>query len=129
MIKGAVAYLGVALKDSAGPTSISGNTISGIETGIFAFDSGSVSVTGNTITANPFAIGIQLVGASNHVVQNNRISNANQAIAIEDTGATGTNVVTQNTINDATCGISVGPNSIDTLSPNTFYVVGGWYCP
>ena len=100
-----------------------------IETGIYAINSGSVSVTGNIITTNPFAIGIQLVGASNHAVQNNRISNAYQAIAIDDTGTTGTNLVTQNTISDAVCGISVGPNSIDTVSPNTFYVVDGRYCP
>lgn len=63
------------------------------------------------------------------MVQNNRISYADQAIAIDDTGATGKNSVLNNTINDANCGISVGPNSIDTVSPNTFYVVGGWYCP
>ena len=129
VIQGVVAYFGVNLKDSPGPTTISGNTISGIETGVYAINSGSVSVTSNIITTNPFAIGIQLVGASNHAVQNNRISNANKAIAIDDTGATGTNFVTQNTINDAVCGISVGPNSIDTVSPNTFHVVDGWYCP
>jgi parallel beta-helix repeat protein len=129
VIQGVVAYFGVNLKDSPGPTTISGNTISGIETGIYAINSGSVSVTGNVITTNSSAIGIQLVGVSNHLVQSNRISDASQAIAIDDTGASGTNVVTHNTINDAACGISVGPNSIDTLSPNTFYVVEGWYCP
>lgn len=129
IIQGQVAYFGVNLKDSPGPTTISGNTISKIETGIYAINSGNVSITSNIITTNPFAIGIQLVGASNHVVQNNRVSNAYQAIAIDDTGATGTNLVTQNTINDAVCGISVGPNSIDMVSPNTFYVVDGWYCP
>jgi parallel beta-helix repeat protein len=67
IIQGEVAYLGVNLKNSPGPTTISGNTISKIETGIYAINSGSVSVTGNIITTNPFAIGIQLVGASNHI--------------------------------------------------------------
>ena len=129
VIQGVVSYFGVNLKDSPGPTTISANTIIGIETGVYAINSGSVSVTANIITTNPSAIGIQLVGASNHVVQNNRISNANKAIAIDDTGATGTNTVTNNTINDAACGISVGPNLIDTVSPNTFYVVDGSYCP
>lgn len=129
IIQGQVAFFGVNLKNSPGPTTISGNTISGIETGIYAINSGGVSATANIITTNPFAIGIQLVGASNHVVQNNKISNAYQAIAIDDTGATGTNLVTHNTITDAVCGISVGPNSIDMVSPNTFYVVDGWYCP
>ncbi len=129
IIQGIVSYFGVDVKNSPGPTTISGNTISGIETGVYAVNSGGVSVTGNIITTNPYAIGIQLIGASNHLVQNNRISNANQAIAIDDTGATGTNKVIQNTINDANCGISVGPSSVDTVSPNALYVTGGWYCP
>jgi parallel beta-helix repeat protein len=129
IIRGEVAYYGVNLQNSPGPTSISGNTISGIETGIYAISSAGVSVTSNIITTNPYAIGVQLISASNHVVQNNRLSNAYQAISIDDTGATGTNIVTQNMINDAVCGISVGPNSIDTVSPNTFYVVDGSYCP
>lgn len=126
---GVPSYFGVKLQDSPGPTTISANTIIGIETGIYVVNSAGVSVTGNTITANSFAIGVQLIGASNHLVQKNRISNAGQAIAVDDTGATGTNAVVGNTINDAVCGISVGPNPIDTVSPNTFYVVDGWYCP
>ncbi len=122
-------YWGVYVESSPGPTTISGNTIIGIQTGIYAANSPSVSVTTNTISTNPHAIGIQLLGASDHVVQNNRISNADKAIAIDDTGATGTNSVTRNTINDSNCGISVGPNPTGTVSPNAFYVVGGWYCP
>jgi parallel beta-helix repeat protein len=131
IIQGVVSYFGVKVQNSPGPTTISSNTIIGIETGIYILNSGSVSVTSNTITTNAYAIGIQLIGASNHVVRNNRISNASQAIALDDTGATGTNSITYNTINDASCGISVGPrlSTTESLSPNTFYVVGGWYCP
>ena len=126
---GLTSYWGVRVEDSPGPTTISSNTIIGTQTGVYAINSQSVSVTNNTIATDQYAIGIQLIGASNHVVQNNRISYADQAIAIDDTGAMGKNSVLNNTINDANCGISVGPNSIDTVSPNTFYVVGGWYCP
>jgi parallel beta-helix repeat protein len=128
LLQGGTSFLGVNLINSPGPTTISGNIIVGIETGVYAVNSAGVTVTGNTITTNQFATGIQLIGASNHMVQNNRISNAALAIVLDDTGATGKNAVINNIINDASCGISVGPNSIDTVSPNTFYVVGGWYC-
>lgn len=128
LVQSGTSFLGVNLINSPGPTTISGNTITGIETGVYAINSAGVTVSGNTITTNQYATGIQLIGASNHLVQNNRISDAAQAIALDDTGATGKNAVINNTINDASCGISVGPNSIDTVSPNTFYVVGGWYC-
>ena len=128
LLQGGTSFVGINLINSPGPTTISGNTIVGIETGVYAINSASVTVTGNTITTNQFATGIQLIGASNHLVQNNRISNAAQAVALDDTGATGKNAVINNIINDASCGISVGANSIDTVSPNTFYVVGGWYC-
>lgn len=129
IIRGAAAYFGVDVENSPGPTVVSGNTIIGIETGVYGIKSGGISVTGNVITTNPYAIGVQLIGASNHLVQGNRISNASQAIAIDDTGASGTNKVIRNTIDDAACGISVGPNSIDTVSPNAFFVTGAWYCP
>lgn len=124
-------YWGVYVESSPGPTTISGNIIIGIQTGIYAANSPSVSVTSNTVSTNPYATGIQLLGASDHVVQNNRISNANQAIVLDDSGATGKNSITGNTINDSACGISVGPpvNVNEAISPNTFYVVGGWYCP
>jgi nitrous oxidase accessory protein NosD len=131
VIQGVVSYFGVNVQNSPGPTTISSNTIIGIETGIYVLNSESVSAVSNTITTNAHAIGIQLAGASSHIIRNNRISNASQAISLDDTGVTGTNSITGNTINDASCGISVGPRvyATESISPNTFYVVGAWYCP
>lgn len=121
---------GIAVQNSPGPTTISGNTVIQMQdAGIKVVSSPSVSITNNMIPANPFSAGIWLIGATNNVLKGNRISNAAQGVIIDDNGVPGNTTATGNVISDSNCGMKVGNVLSGTISPNTFYVTAGSYCP
>ena len=121
---------GITVQNSPGPTTVSGNTVIQMQdAGIKVVSSPSVSILSNTIPANPFAAGVWLIGATNNVVKSNRISNAAQAVIIDDNGVPGNTTATGNVISDTSCGMKVGSLLSGTISPNTFYVTAGSYCP
>jgi parallel beta-helix repeat protein len=121
---------GIAVQNSPGPTTISGNTVIQMQdAGIKVVSSPSVSILSNTIPANPFSAGIWLIGATNNVVKSNRISDAAQGVIIDDTGVPGNTTATGNVISDSNCGMKVGNVLSGTISPNTFYVTAASYCP
>jgi len=121
---------GIVVQNSPGPTTISGNTVIQMQdAGIKVVSSPSVSILSNTIPANPFSAGIWLMGATNNLVKSNRISNAAQGVIIDDNGVPGNTTATGNVISDSNCGMKVGNLLSGTISPNTFYVTSGSYCP
>jgi parallel beta-helix repeat protein len=123
-------FNGIDVEDSPGPTTISGNIVIQMQNaGIYIVNSPDVSITTNTISPNPFGAGIWLAGALNSVVKANKISNAFQAVIIDDKGVPGNTTTTGNTISDSRCGLSVGGVLSGTISPNTFYVTDASYCP
>jgi parallel beta-helix repeat protein len=123
-------FNGIKVQTSPGPTLISGNSVIEMQdAGIKVLNSPAVSIITNTVSANPFAAGIWLFGATNNVIKSNRINNAAQGIIIDDNGTPGNVAATANVISDSNCGMQVGKVLSGTISPNTFYVTAGSYCP
>jgi len=123
------AFDGIKVQNSPGPTTISGNTVIQMQdAGIKVVSSPNVSILNNTIPANPFSAGIWLFGDINNSIKGNRISNAAQAVIIDDDGVPGNTTASGNLISDSNCGMKVGNLLSGTISPNMFYVTAEWYC-
>lgn len=144
---------GIVLINTDSSTVVSGNTISNLipnlgfePVGLWvSFCSGTVSKNTVTIGSNPFgAIGIYLPstpgtvitgnkvnsvfygvfldGAASTTVQSNAVSNVSLGIVDQFSG--GGNIVTKNTVTEASSGIFTnGSVSGDTLVPNSFFDV------
>ena len=122
---GGVPFFGVDVESAPGPTTITGNTLIGFQiAAVNAVSSPGVTVTGNNFSGNPAGDAIDLIGATNAVVQSNKIESSFVAIHIDDQGQSGNINATKNMILDTTCGLSVGASLNDTVSPNTFYTTG-----
>jgi len=120
---------GVIFGPNVGGT-ISGNTINQAQSGIAFQQAGpNVKATANNISSTQNAISLN--SATGVVAQQNIISDtANDAISFQDNGAGGTNNVTKNTINEASCGISTS-NAADTdvYFPNSVSNAAATTCP
>ncbi len=117
--------------------SILGNTINngngtsnGGQTGIALLSPGpAVKITSNIVSGGNR--GISLSSASSAVVQSNTIIETNgSAFVLNESGGGGSNNVTKNTVNDATCGISNGQAAAsDIFLPNTLLNAASNLCP
>jgi hypothetical protein len=99
---------------------IATNTIVNTTTGLQFQQAGpNVKATGNFIIGAQNAVSLN--SANSVTVQSNQIVNSsNNAIQLQDSSAGGTNKVTGNTINEASCGLSISQAATtDTYFPNT----------
>lgn len=113
--------VGIEMADLEGPASITNNNVSGnFAFGLTTQAAPSVTITGNTIVTPTADGGIVLFGATQNLVQNNHISSG-YGIVMEDTGAGAGNTVNNNTIKNATCGLTLVTGSTDVTTPNTFF--------
>ena len=108
--------------------SILTNTINGGAAGIALSSAGAnVKVTSNNVSSS---VGITLTSASSATVQTNTITGTTTALRLNESGGGGANIVTKNTVNDASCGISTGnAASNDTYLPNTLLNTVANTCP
>lgn len=123
-------YPGLTLGTSAN-NKIIGNTIIGSGnnkfTGIYVYGSTTIFSGGNTISGNHisgFTVGAALYDIDGNSFGRNVLTSNVTAIYVNDyAGITRTpTVVTNNTINEATCGVSIG--GVGTIyTPNTFHNV------
>jgi len=110
---------GITFGANVGGT-VASNTIVNASSGLEFQQSGpSVKVSGNDIIGSQNAI--TLNSATGVTATTNSIVNtSNNAISLQDSSAGGTNKVTNNTINEAHCGISTSnAASTDVYLPNT----------
>ncbi|HKB99082.1 MAG TPA: NosD domain-containing protein [Terriglobales bacterium] len=105
------------------------NTIVGGTTGIVLNSTGiGVKATGNSVSAG--GSGITLTSATSATVQTNTINGTGTALTLDESGGGGSNIVTNNRVNDATCGISKSnAASSDTFLPNTLLNSVANLCP
>ena len=85
-------------------STVSGNTIQGTNIeGIQIIQSDTVKVTGNRVIGAYEAI--NLIEAVSAVVQRNTLVQSTAGLVINDNGSGGGNLVTVNTVNEASCGV------------------------
>jgi parallel beta-helix repeat protein len=116
-------YVGIDVgSNHSSTTRISKNTIyttpNAVGVGVIVIQSQNASITGNDI--NGAHEGVFLTEDTGAVVQTNTITNTFVAVTVNDNGSTGRNIVTNNTINEASCGIQTTLASVnDTIVHNT----------
>jgi len=111
----------------ANNVTVSGNTIEGSTFNGIAFDSVTNSkVTGNKVIG--FQYGMFLVDMTSTVVQTNVIRNSGTGIFLAEYDDAGGNTLTNNTVNDAACGISLGNIIGSKVAPNSLYNVTATTC-
>ena len=105
---------------------ISGNTVEGnTQAGIDLDSILNAKITGNKVSG--FRFGLFLDDLTNSVAQTNTIRNAEEGIFIADYGSGG-NTVTNNTVNEADCGVDSGTLIGSKVAPNSLYNVTATIC-
>lgn len=106
---------------------ISGNTVEGkTQAGIDLDSIVNAKITGNKVSG--FRFGLFLDELTNSVAQTNTIRNAEEGIFIADYGTSGGNTVTNNTVNEADCGVYTGALIGSKVAPNSLYNVTATTC-
>lgn len=116
---------GVAINvgsDHASTSTIANNIIYGSKTrlgvGINLVQSDNASISSNKISGA--YEGVALTEDAGAIVKYNTVTNTFAALTLNDNGSVGGNIVTNNTVNEASCGIDKTPASVnDTTAPNT----------
>jgi parallel beta-helix repeat protein len=128
---GSVGASGILLFDS-GHVTITGNTVANTQGGIAIAETAPTNADFNTVTGNKIFgthlfDGIDLC-SDNNTVKSNIVNSSDQSGIHIDSGCTSGNtgnVVTGNTINEACAGILTGATpGSNTFSPDTFFNVG-----
>jgi parallel beta-helix repeat protein len=114
---------GILVYQGSTPTTVSSNTVTTTQTGVYLDASGSTA-SSNLITHTLQYDGIYLpVGANSNTISNNTVTNSDESGIWVDGSS---NVVTKNKINEAPIGIHAAcGNTVPTAgsSKNTFYNV------
>ena len=128
---GSVGASGILLFDSGGVT-ITGNTVANTQGGIVIAETAPTNADSNVVTGNK-VYGTHLfdgidVCSDNNQVKSNTVNSSDQSGIHNDSTCTSgntSNVITGNTINEACAGILSGLTPLsNTLSPDTFFNVG-----
>lgn len=111
----------------ANNVTVSGNTVEGNTDDGIAFDSVINSkVTGNKVSG--FQHGLSLFDLTSTVVQANVVRNSGTGIFFAEYGNTGGNTLTNNTVNEAACGLMLGNIIGSKVAPNSFFNVTATTC-
>jgi parallel beta-helix repeat protein len=111
----------------ANNVTVSGNTVEGSTADGIAFESVTNSkVTGNKVIG--FQFGLFLVDLTSTVVQTNVVRDSGTGIFLTEYDAAGGNTLTNNTVNEAACGLMLGNVIGSKVAPNSFFNVTATTC-
>ena len=114
---------GIEAQHLVGPATISANFVGGgVRYGVRVNYSPTLTITGNNVMVDlQFGAGIYLVGATQAIVEGNRLFGP-YGVWVEDAGMAGGNTVMTNTLIGGSCGLKLtATNQGDTTKPNTYY--------
>ncbi len=103
---------GVVLHEAGDGVIVDNNVINHVQSGVFFNGGNRASITNNLIGNIDLLDGIDMLGASNSLVSGNTIFNATPLTNLSEGvfeafgGAEGNNTISNNTVNDAYCGVA-----------------------
>lgn len=123
-------FLGIDIQSANGPTSVTGNIVTGnITYNAQVAYSSDVKMTSNSfLGGTTSSVGIYLNTVSHSTVQSNRISGGGLALVVNDANSGGGNIVTKNVVSNEVCAMLTGTVTGDTLAPNTYFTTIATSC-